>query len=127
MRIFSEIHDIYEHVSKINDLVNSLNNTSLDAEGIHFYSASLVVGLDERDGYLYDDDNCIAELSDDYYVNQSVGYCGDDFSGYLYFKTNQPGEFIRFYFECQAPTARSALKVGANLPRLSWVTGGARY
>lgn len=100
MRIFSEIYDIYEHVSKINDLVNALNNTSLDAEGIHFYTASLVFGLDERDGYLYADGDRIAELSDDYYVNQHVGYLGDDFSGYLYFKTNQPGEFIRFYFEC---------------------------
>lgn len=40
-----------------------------------------------------------SNTTDDYYVSQSVGYCGDDFYGHLWFKTDVNGQYVKIYFE----------------------------
>ena len=99
--------DIYPEVKKIAGAIDKINRLSeklskkLDDEGIEWCTAKLITGCSERNGHLYKDgdrlDNGNGET--EYYVNQEVGYCGDDFHGYLYFKTNVPGQFVQVHFD----------------------------
>lgn len=102
MRLYPEVKKIANKMAQIKRLIELLNeNLYFDPEGMDFTTATLVSGLRGKKDGLYDsDNNCIAEYTDDFYVNQSTGYLGDDFSGYVYFKTDVPGQFVRIWFEC---------------------------
>lgn len=99
MTIYPEIKKIANKLSQIQMLVNRLQgNADFDTEGLDFYTAEIVSGLSAREDGLYKNDCLIAENEGDYYCNQSTGYCEDDYYGYLYFKTDVPGQFVRIYF-----------------------------
>lgn len=60
-----------------------------------------------KDGVLYDSKG--RELSNDgrcmdeaipYFVNQTTGYCGDDFYGTMYVKVDSKNTFVAVYYEC---------------------------
>lgn len=60
-----------------------------------------------KDGVLYDnkgrelsnDGNCMTE-SIPYFVNQSTGYCGDDYYGTMFVKVDNKNTFIAIHYEC---------------------------
>lgn len=76
-----------------------LINQEIDPDGIEWYSAELVSGLTARDGRLYSDGCQIAEWADEYYVNQHHGYSEDSYYGWLYFRTDVPGQYVRVPFD----------------------------
>lgn len=39
-------------------------------------------------------------VDDDYYSDHHKGYWEDDFYGFLYFKTDVPGQYVRIHFQC---------------------------
>lgn len=77
-----------------------LISQEIDADGIEWYSAELVSGLTVRDGELYSGDLPVAEWGDEYYVNQTQGFFyADDYCGWLYFRTDVPGQYVRVHFD----------------------------
>ena len=76
-----------------------LMNQEIDPDGIEWYSAELVSGLTARDGKLYYGDLPVAEWADEYYVDQTQGYSEDDYYGWLYFRTDVPGQYVRVNFD----------------------------
>ena len=76
-----------------------LMNQEIDPDGIEWYSAELVSGLTACDGRLYSDGCQIAEWADEYYVDQTQGYSEDNYYGWLYFRTDVPGQYVRVRFD----------------------------
>ena len=76
-----------------------LMNQEIDPDGIEWYSAELVSGLTARDGKLYYGDRPVAEWADEYYVDQTQGYSEDNYYGWLYFRTDVPGQYVRVHFD----------------------------
>lgn len=99
MKIYNEARKIAVKAAQIKRLGEELEKR-IDVEGADWYNAELVCGVSERDGYLFEGETRIAEHADDYYVNQWTGYCEDDYHGYMYFKTDVPGQYVRVYYEC---------------------------
>lgn len=97
--IFKEIKRIACLNAQIARLVNILGERFKDY-GIDWNSAELVNGLTVGERGLYHGETCIAEWCDDYFVNQWTGYCEDDYYGYLYFRTDVPGQYVRVNFSC---------------------------
>ena len=99
---------IYKEVKKIaclnaqrEYLINRLRASDLDEldlEGMYWEGAELVEGLSGRSDGLYEDGHMVAENCGTYYVAQSHGYCEDDYYGYVYFRTDVPGQFVKVYF-----------------------------
>lgn len=92
-------------IAGLNDKIERLEKTiseKYDADGLDLRSAYLVSGCRAKGKHLYNKDghrmdNC--GLTDDlYYCNQHTGYCGDDFYGTLYFKTDVPGQYVAVPF-----------------------------
>lgn len=100
MKIYNEVKKIAGKVAQIKRLSEQLEEKGVSVEGVDWYNARLVCGISERDGYLFEGDTRIAEYADDYYVNQWTGYCEDDYYGYMYFKTNVPGQYVKAYYGC---------------------------
>lgn len=96
MKIYKEIKEIAKCVAKINRMVEKLQDEGFDIEGIAWITAQFVA-LDKEDIENFKYTNGVTE---DYFVSQSCGYLGDDYSGHLYFKTSVPGQYVRVYFEC---------------------------
>ena len=76
-----------------------LMNQEIDPDGIEWWSAELVSGLTARDGKLYYGDFPVAEWADEYYVDQTQGYSEDNYYGWLYFRTDVPGQYVRVHFD----------------------------
>lgn len=76
-----------------------LMNQEIDPDGIEWYSAELVSGLTARDGKLCYENLPVAEWGDEYYVDQTQGYSGDNYYGWLYFRTDVPGQYVRVHFD----------------------------
>lgn len=76
-----------------------LMNQEIDPDGIEWYSAELVSGLTARDGKLYYGDLPVAEWADEYYADQTQGYSEDNYYGWLYFRTDVPGQYVRVHFD----------------------------
>lgn len=75
---------------------------NVDPDGLEIESAYLVSGCKEKDGHLYQDGGRLDNgglIDDTYYCCQHVGYCGDDYYGTLYFKTDVPGQFVAVPFQ----------------------------
>lgn len=97
--IFPEIKKIAGLNEKKHALIKKFEN-KLDLDGVDFETAHFVSGCKEKDGHLYNKGHMLADSkADEYYVNQSVGYCEDNFFGTLYFKTDVPGTFVAVWFE----------------------------
>lgn len=76
-----------------------IDTADLDPDGLELQTAELITGCVERNGKLYRNGYCIGTNEGDYYCNQSQGYCEDHFFGYLYFKTDVPGEYVKIHFD----------------------------
>lgn len=100
MKIYKEVKKIAGRIAQITRLCESLEAKGLDVEGADWFNAQLVSGLTIKGRYLCEGESCIAEENDDYYVCQWTGYCEDDYCGYLYFKTDVPGQYVKVYYEC---------------------------
>lgn len=91
-------------IAGLNDRIERLTkiiSEKMDSDGIDWRSAYFVDGCKERNGHLYSNERRLDRdgLVDDlYYCTQYTGYCGDDFYGTLYFKTNVPGQFVAVPF-----------------------------
>lgn len=96
MKVYKEIKEIAKLNSKKKHLVAKLVGADFDTEGIAWDTAKFV-SLSKEDIEAFENTNGVTE---DYFVSQSCGYLGDDFSGHLYFKTDVPGQYVRVYFEC---------------------------
>ena len=100
MKIYKEVKKIAGKVAQITRLCESLETKALDVEGADWFNSQLVSGLAVKGQYLCKGDSRIAKENDDYYVCQWTGYCEDDYYGYLYFKTNVPGQYVKVCYEC---------------------------
>lgn len=100
MKIYKEIKKIAGMLAQIGHLINLLKQKGLDIDGIHWLEAQLVSGLSVKGEYLCEGDERIAQESGEHFVNQWTGYCEDDYYGYLYFKTDVPGQYVKVYYEC---------------------------
>lgn len=97
--IYKEIKRIACLNAQISRLVDILGERFEDY-GIDWHSAELVSGLTVGERGLYKGKICIAEWCDDYFVRQYAGYCEDDYYGYLYFRTDVPGQYVKVEFAC---------------------------
>lgn len=94
MKTFKEVKEIAKCVSKIGMLVDKLEDY-IDTDGINWYTATFVL-LDKEDIENFKNSNGVTE---DYFVNQWTGYCGDDYCGELYFKTDVSGQYVQVHFD----------------------------
>ena len=93
MNIYKEAKEIAKHNEKIKYLADKLEE-KIDAEGIDWSTAQFV-NLSKADIEGFDP---VTSVTEDYLVDQSTGYCEDDYYGWLYFKTDVPGQYVRVYF-----------------------------
>lgn len=101
MNIYPEMKKIAGANAKIEWLAKKLSE-KLDIDCLDFAAASLISGCSEKNGHLYQNGHRLDNyglVDDDYYCRQFTGYCGDDFYGTLYFKTNVPGQFVAIPFQ----------------------------
>lgn len=93
MEIYKEIKEIAKAMAKVKHLAEKISE-KIDTEGFDWASAEFV-SLDKEDIKHFGFEG----TTEDYYVDQWTGYCEDDYHGYLYFKTDVPGQFVRVYFK----------------------------
>lgn len=93
MNEYKEIKQIAKAMAKIHNLEKQLSD-KLDCEGIIWTTAEFV-SLDKEDIEHFKNNNGETE---EYFVEQRTGYCEDDYHGYLFFKSDVPGQFVRVYF-----------------------------
>lgn len=99
MKVFKDVKKIANKMSQIRQLVKKLENIDdFDVDGLEWESVEFISGLQERKDGLYKKGCRIAKTGFDYYVDQTTGYCEDDYFGWVYFKTDVPGQFVRVYF-----------------------------
>lgn len=96
MNFYKEIKEIAKCMSKVSRLAQDISY-KIDAEGVFWHTAEFVTLSKEDIKGMFDPKT---EVTEDYYVDQSVGMCGDDYYGYLYFKTDVPGQYVKVYYEC---------------------------
>ena len=92
MEIYKEIKEIAKAMAKVKHLAEKISE-KIDTEGFDWASAEFV-SLDKEDIKHFGFEG----TTDEYFVDQWTGYCEDDYHGYLYFKTDVPGQFVRVYF-----------------------------
>jgi len=66
------------------------NNCSIDEKGTLFDNVGRILSRDGR---------CMDEEIP-YFVNQSCGYCGDDYSGRMFVRVDDNNTFVEIYYEC---------------------------
>ena len=94
MKLYAEAKEIAKCVAKMRGFIKKLDDKGLEIEGIAWESARLV-GLDKETIQHIKDKGGETE---DYYVEQWAGYCEDDFSGTVYFKTDVHGQYVAVDF-----------------------------
>ena len=93
MNILKEVKEIAKKNAQIKILIDKLSN-NIDTEDIDWATASFV-SLPKEEIKRFKRTNCETE---DYFVDQWTGYVEDSFYGYLYFKTDVPGQYVRVHF-----------------------------
>ena len=93
MKIYKEIKEIAKCNSKIERLIDRLSERFDVGDGIEWNTALFVSMKDE-------DLKRLDLVDDDYYSDHHKGYWEDDFYGFLYFKTDVPGQYVRVHFQC---------------------------
>lgn len=57
-----------------------------------------------KDDCLYNNKGCkLANgglIDDKYFCNQSVGYCEDDYYGYMYYPVDDKGTYVKVWYDC---------------------------
>ncbi len=94
MNLYKEMKRIAMLNAKREKLIKSLEE-KIDIDGFCFGTACLV-GLTNDDIKRFKETGNYVD--DDYFVEQHTGYLGDDFYGYVWFKTDVPGQYVRIYF-----------------------------
>ena len=93
MNIYKEIKEIAKCNSKIERLVDKLSERFDVGDDIEWNTAIFVSMKDE-------DLKRLDLVDDDYYSDHHKGYWEDGFYGWLYFKTDVPGQYVRVHFQC---------------------------
>lgn len=93
MNVYKEAKQIAKCMSKIHHLIEMLNEKT-DIEGVDWSTAEFVSFTKEDEAHFR---ACNGE-TEDYFVDQTVGYFGDDYYGWLYFKTDVPGQYVKVHF-----------------------------
>ena len=93
MNIFKEVKEIAKKNAQIKFLIDKLSNET-DTEDIDWTTASFV-SLSKEEIKRFKHSNSETE---DYFVYQRAGYDEDSFYGWLYFKTDVPGQYVRVHF-----------------------------
>lgn len=96
MQVYKEVKEIAKCNEKRNHLASQLSDHGFENDDIDWNTAQFV-SLSKESIAHFKDTCCETE---DYFVSQSVGYLGDDFYGYLYFKTDVPGQYVKVFFAC---------------------------
>lgn len=100
MPIYKEIKRIACLNAQIARLVKQVaENTDIDPEGIDWESTELVSGMSGRNDGLYYNGHRIATNEGDYFCDQHTGYCEDYYFGWLYFRTDVPGQYVKVHFD----------------------------
>lgn len=101
MNIYPEFKKIAMMNAKIKRMNERLKE-KLDMDGLDVGYACLIHGCKVIDGELYQNGEQLTNgggcVDDDYFVNQSTGYFGDDFYGTVYYRTDVPGEYVAVPF-----------------------------
>lgn len=92
MKVFKEIKEIAKCTNKIKNLVDKLEE-KMDTDDIDWNTAELVSLNKEQIKRLG------SVVDDLYYCDQHQIY-EDWFAGWLYFKTDVPGQYVKVHFEC---------------------------
>ena len=96
MNTYKEIKEIAKCVSKIQRLVKKLEE-KIDTDDIDWERAELV-SLTKEQIRRFEKTNGV---TDDYFVEQhQSGYIEDSFYGWLWFKTDVNGQYVKVPFEC---------------------------
>ena len=93
MKIYKEIKEIAKCNSKIERLIDRLSERFDVGDDIEWNTA-IFVSMKDKDLKRLD------LVDDDYYSDHHKGYWEDDFYGWLYFKTDVPGQYVRVHFQC---------------------------
>lgn len=97
MNIYKEIKEIAKCNSKIKRLADKVNEKmqtdNFSCNDIEWETARLVT-MSRKDLEKLD------LVDDDYYSEHHRGYLEDDFYGWLYFKTDVPGQYVKVHFSC---------------------------
>lgn len=93
MNIFKEVKEIAKKNAQIKFLIDKLSNET-DTEDVDWTTAEFV-SLSKEDINRFKLSNSETE---DCFVYQRTGYVEDNFYGWLYFKTDVPGQYVRVYF-----------------------------
>lgn len=93
MNVYKEAKEIAKCNAKIQSLAAKLSE-KIDTEGFDWSSATFV-SLSKEDIDHFDP---VTSVTEDYLVDQRTGYYEDYHYGYLYFKTDVPGQFVRIYY-----------------------------
>lgn len=96
MKTYKEVKEIAKYVSQIRTLTEKLKEADYCFDDIDWGTAEFV-RLSEEDIENFKKNNCVTE---DYYVEQHTGYFEDDFYGWLWFKTDIEGEYVKVHFCC---------------------------
>ena len=100
MKIIPEL----KKIASLNDKIRHLSeivSEKIDADGLGLEAAYLISGCKVKGKHIYKGGHRLDNygLTDDlYYCDQHTGYCGDDFYGTLYFKTDVPGQYVAVPF-----------------------------
>lgn len=95
MKVYKEIKEIAKCMAKLKSNVEKLGEKFETAD--IDWTTSEFVNLSKKDIEKFERTNGVTE---DYYVEQHCGYCEDDFYGWLWFKTDVNGQFIKVHFSC---------------------------
>ena len=90
MKVYKEIKEITKCNGKIRSLAQRLEK-KMDTDGVD-WSTAVFDTMGKKDI------ERLELVDDEYYVQQWTGYIEDDFYGYLYFKTDVPGQYVKVYF-----------------------------
>lgn len=97
MRKFKEIKTIASAMAKIRNLAGEIDKKYGEiAEGVDWTTAEFV-SLTKEDIQHF---KAHGNETENYFVDQNIGYLGDDFYGYVYFATDVPGQYVKVCFEC---------------------------
>ncbi len=81
-------------------LIDQINiRMDIETDGFCLDGARLITGCVERNNKLYRDGILLGKDEGEYYCRQYQGYSEDSFYGYVYFKTDVPGEFVKIPFD----------------------------
>lgn len=95
MNVYKEVKQIAKCIQKIKQLSEKLEE-DYDIADVDWETAKFV-SLTKKQIKRFEETN---NATEDYYVEQHQGYCEDDFYGWLWFKTDVPGQYIKVAFAC---------------------------